>query len=292
MTSRRRFLRSALEGMAGLAIAPRLLASAEPAPKELRPRIGLQLYAVRGSFSRDVPGTLSGVARLGYEGVEFWGYGGTKNVFQQHSAKELRRLLDERRLRCCGMHVQLAALEPERLETTIEANRVLRNPYLIVAAAREHMQSAESIRRFATLLTRAAKAVRPHEMRVGYHAHGFDFARIGGKFAWDMLFEQLGPEVVMQMDVGNCLGGGGDPLASLARFPGRATTIHLKEHGDKTFSSSYFEKVFALCRKTPPTRWFIVEMGGDGGNGLEIPGKAISDLRAALGRGDAPKASP
>jgi sugar phosphate isomerase/epimerase len=117
-------------------------------------------------------------------------------------------------------------------------------------------------------------------MRVGYHAHGFDFEKIDGKFAWDILFSNTGRRVVMQMDVGNCLGGGGDPIATLKKFPGRATTIHLKEHGEKTFDSDYFKQVYKLCEGRPRSRWYIVEMGDSGGNGLEVPRKSLEKLQS------------
>ena len=73
---------------------------------------------MRGDFARDVPGTLEAVSKLGYQGVEPWGYAGTPNVFQEYSAKQLRKLLDDNGLKCCGMHHQLAALDPDRLGAT------------------------------------------------------------------------------------------------------------------------------------------------------------------------------
>src|SRR5438034_793809 len=99
--------------------------------------IGFQLYTVRGGFSRAVPKTLKTLSELGYAGVEFWGYAGTPNVYQKYSAAELRKLLDQNGLRCCGIHMELKALKPENLERTIENNRVLGNEYLNVAAAQD-----------------------------------------------------------------------------------------------------------------------------------------------------------
>src|SRR6266508_5603403 len=81
--------------------------------------IGFQLYTVRGEFARNVPATLKTLGGLGYQGVEFWGYGGTPNVYQQYSAAELRKLLDEHGLKCCGMHLELKALAKENLGRTI-----------------------------------------------------------------------------------------------------------------------------------------------------------------------------
>ena len=83
----------------------------------------------------------------------------------------------------------------------------------------------------------------------------------------------------MQMDVGNCLSGNGDPIAMLKKFPGRTRTIHIKEHDDKTFDSDYYREVFQLCESTSGTQWYIVEMGGLLGNGFDVPRQALEKLR-------------
>src|SRR5215467_10486985 len=104
--------------------------------------IGFQLYTVRGEFSRDVPGTLKKLGEIGYKAVEFWGYGGTPNVYQKYSAAELRKLLDDNGLKCCGIHLELKALEKDNLDRTIENSQTLGIEYLNVAAAQQKMGSA------------------------------------------------------------------------------------------------------------------------------------------------------
>jgi sugar phosphate isomerase/epimerase len=276
-TTRRRFLKMTMGAAAGWTLHSAI--GAEGVSTRRKIPIALQLYAVRGDFARDVPGTLKAVSKLGYEGVEFWGYGGTPNVFQEYSAKQLRTLLDDNGLKCCGMHHQLKALEPDCLGKTIENNRILGNRLLIVAAAQERMGSQEAILGLATLLNETAKKLQAEKMQVGYHAHPFDFAKIDGRFAWDILFSHTDPEVVMQMDVGNCLAGKGDPLAMLRKFPGRTPSIHIKDHQEKTFDSKFYQEVFHLCETSCKTEWYIVEMGGNEGTGMEIPRKALADLR-------------
>lgn len=272
-TTRRQFIQSGLGFTFAMTLNPTLSASeAKTIP------IGFQLYTVRGAFSRDVPGTIKKLGEIGYKGVEFWGYGGTPDVYQHYSAAQLRKLLDDNGLKCCGMHMELKALSSENLPRTIENNRVLGNEYLNVAAAQDKMGSATTIAELATLLNNAAVLCRPHKMIVGYHAHPFDFAKIDGRFAWQILFSRTQPEVNMQMDVGNCLAGNGDPIAMLKEFPGRTRTIHIKEHNEKTFDSDFYKEIFRLCETTSATRWYIVEMGDDQGDGFDIPKQALAKL--------------
>jgi sugar phosphate isomerase/epimerase len=240
--------------------------------------IGFQLYTVRGEFARDVPGTLGKLAQLGYEAVEFWGYAGTPEVYQKYSAAELRKFLDDTGLKCCGMHLELKALEKDRLQRTIANNQTLGSEYLNVAAAKDKMSSAEGIAQLARLLNQTSVECRSEKMRVGYHAHPFDFEKINERFAWDILFSHTDPSVNMQMDMGNCLSGNGDPIAMLKKFPGRTLTIHIKEHKEKTFDSGFYREVFHLCETTSGTKWYIVEMGGPEGNGFEVPRTALKKL--------------
>ena len=141
------------------------------------------------------------------------------------------------------------------------------------------MVSVAKISELAALLNLASRQCRDFRMTVGYHAHPFDFVRINGRFAWEYLFSRTLPEVNMQMDVGNCLSGGGDPIAMLKEFPGRTPTIHIKEQGDKTFESDFYKEVFHLCETTCGTRWYIVEMGGPDGMSFDVPREALEKLR-------------
>jgi len=275
--TRRHFIRSSL-GCALTGMTLNETISSGAGKTALIP-IAFQLYTVRGEFSRDVPKTLKTLGELGYAGVEFWGYAGTPNVYQKYSAAELRKLLDASGLRCGGMHLDLKALKSENLERTIENNRVLGSEYLNVAAAEDMMGSDEKINQLASVLTEASEKCRPHQMKVGYHAHPFDFAKIHGLFAWELLFSRLSPQINMQMDVGNCLSGNGDPIAMLKEFPGRTRSIHIKEHEDKTFDSDYYKEVFRLCETSSGTKWYIVEMGGADGNGFDVPRAALAKLR-------------
>ncbi len=275
-TTRRRFIKSAF----GCSLTMTLSQTLPLAAKATRTiPIGFQLYTVRGEFSRNAPETLKTLGQLGYQGVEFWGYDGTPNIYQQYSASEMRKLLDGTGLKCCGIHLELKALSQDNFQRTIENSQALGNEYLNVAAARDKMGSKAAIAELAALLNGAATQCRRHKMRVGYHAHPFDFAKLDGRFAWEILFSQTEPEVNMQMDVGNCLAGEGDPIAMLKEFPGRTHTIHIKEREDKTFGSDFYKEVFRLCETTSATKWYIVEMGGPEGNGFEVPKQALAKLR-------------
>ncbi len=240
--------------------------------------IGLQLYSVRKECEKDLPGVLKAVAEMGYQGVEFAGYYGRE-------AEELKKLLDENKLVCCGTHIGLPTLLGDELAKTVAFNKTLGNPYLIVSyMGDDRLGTAEKVEATAKIFTELAGKLKAEKMRVGYHAHGGDFKTIGDRTRWDLFFSAAGPDVVMQMDIGNCLGGGGDPYAMLRKFPGRSATVHLKEHGGKPGAvvgegDVKWAEVFQLCETTGKTEWYIVEQEAYAGGPLDSVKKCIENLR-------------
>jgi len=254
--SRRDFLKVSAAGVAaaGLSLGPS--SAAETAEKKKIP-IGLQLYSVRNECAKDLPAVIAAVGKMGYKGVEFAGY-------YNREAKELKKTLDDNGLVCCGTHTGLNTVTGDALKATIEFNKVLGNKFLIVSSMpKERAGSRQAWVETARLFDELADKVKAEAMRIGYHAHGGDFKRIEGETPWDIFFGHTKAEVVMQLDTGNCLQGGGDPVAVLKKFPGRATTIHLKEYGGDAKAVigeglTKWKEVFDLC-EAGGTQWYIVE---------------------------------
>jgi sugar phosphate isomerase/epimerase len=247
--------------------------------------IGLQLFSVRGEVARDLPATLKSVADIGYAGAEPWGYNGESLDWQGHSVQDIRNMYDDNGLVCCGIHLSTGALQGNNLARTVEFNRTLGNRFLIVAMDKQRMSSRAGILELAGILNDAAETLKAEGMYSGYHAHGFDFETVDGEIAWDVLFANTRPEVIMQMDIGNCAGGGGDPIGTLRRFPNRARSVHLKEFGGPSRDSVIGEgkadwpTIFNLCETQQNTEWYVVEEGSSDGTGFDIPRRSREALR-------------
>lgn len=246
--------------------------------------IGLQLYVVREECSKDLPATLETVAAIGYEAVEPWGYGGDTLEWLGWSAKDLRKMLDDNGLRCCGIHLRTEALLGDNLSRTIELNQALGNRFLIIAADRARMSAVDGIMELAGILNDAAQKLEPVGMLTGYHAHGFDFMQFGDQTAWEILFSSTNDDVVMQLDIGNCASGGGDPIAMLVKFPGRARSLHLKDYGGPPRSVigegvADWNEIFRLCDTSHHPEWYIVEEGEQDGSGFDVSRRSLQALR-------------
>jgi sugar phosphate isomerase/epimerase len=240
--------------------------------------IGLQLYSVRQDCEKDLAKVLQAVAEMGYQGVEFAGY-------YNRNANELHELLHKYHLQCCGTHISLDTLKGDELKKTVEFNKTIHNKYLIVSWMPDsYAESLDSVKETAKVYDDIAAHLKEQGMFVGYHAHGGDFKKIGDEFAWDLFFANTCDDVVMQMDLGNCLEAGGDPIASLKRFPGRSQTIHLKESGGPDTAvvgegDVKWQEVFEICESTGGTKWYIVEHERAAGTPLRNVNRCLRSLQ-------------
>jgi sugar phosphate isomerase/epimerase len=187
--------------------------------------IALELYSVRNELAKDFTGTIAAVGKMGYEGVEFAGY-----YAWDKKPRELRKLLDDNNLKCVGTHTPLITLQGDNLGKTIDLHKELGNKFLICPSmsAKDSAGWISLARQFADIAGRA----KERGMFVGYHSHAGDFKKLdNGKTAWETFFDNTGEDVVHQIDTGNTLEGGGDPLALIRKYPGRTKTSHIKEFG-------------------------------------------------------------
>ncbi|MCY3018913.1 MAG: sugar phosphate isomerase/epimerase [Planctomycetota bacterium] len=241
--------------------------------------IGVQLYSVREDCKKDLPGTLKAIAKMGYVAVEFAGYYG-------YSAADLRKLLDENKLKCCGTHTGLDTLADDKLQATIEFNKTIGNRYLIVPWIPEELRKTKADwQKIAQRFNELAAKVRPHHMSVGYHNHHVEFSPLEGEMPWDTFFSTAKPEVIMQVDTGNCMHGNGDPVPFVSKYPGRAITVHLKEYSktnDKALIGEgdvKWAEFFTLCETVGKTRWYIVEQESYAYPPLECIDRCLQVLR-------------
>jgi sugar phosphate isomerase/epimerase len=235
---------------------------------------------VRDDCERDLAGTLAAVAKMGYEGVEFAGYYG-------RSAAELRKMLDDLGLKCCGTHIRLDTLLGDELKRTVEFNKRLGNAFLIVPAlAKERTASRSAWCETAAVFSEIAAKLKPQGMWTGYHNHYIEFQPLDGEMPWDTFFAKASADVVMQMDLGNCLAGGADPMTFLEKYRGQALTVHLKEHS-KTNDRAIigegdvrWQEVFRICETTGGIKWYIVEQESYAYPPLECVDRCLKALRA------------
>jgi sugar phosphate isomerase/epimerase len=224
MLPRRTFL-GAFAGAALSPFAPRLLRAAAAGAADLvAVPLGVQLYTVRAAMRRDLVGTLEQVAAIGYREVEFAGY-------HDRPVRELRALLDRLGLTAPSAHVPLSQLSGDAWRRTLDDAAVLGHRWLTVPwlDARER-RTLDDYRHVAATLGRAGREAQSVGMRVAYHNHDFELRPIDGPVPLELLLRETDPALVdFELDLYWLVRAGGDPLAWLARHPGRFAMLHLKD---------------------------------------------------------------
>jgi sugar phosphate isomerase/epimerase len=196
-------------------------------------------------------------------------------------------MLDDLGLKVAGCHTGLDTLLGDELPKTVEFNRILGNKFLIVPGLPEpYRNSRAAWRKTADLFNEIAVKLKPEGMFTGYHNHHIEFTPMDGELPWDTFFGNTVPEVVMQIDLGNALHGGADPVAFLKRYPGRARTVHLKEYSATNDEALVgegdvdWDAVFALCEADGVTEWYIVEQESYAYPPLECVDRCLQALKA------------
>ena len=273
--SRRQMLQLSAGAAAASIWGTRRAPTAVAAPAKKIP-IGLELWSVRQLCEKELPMVLKAVGQMGYDAVEL------AHSYYGHDAAAWRKLLDENGLKSCGMHMGLPALQGDAFQKTVEIHKVIGSPYLIVASLpHKSLASLAAIIETGKQFNELAEKLAPHGMKIGYHCHGGDFAKVEGRTAWELFGENTSPDVLLQLDIGNCLGGGGDAIGMLRKFPGRSVSIHIKDHGGKPGAvfgegTVNWKEVFEICETTGGTKQYIIEEEGRAGP------EALEDVRRAL----------
>ena len=207
----------------------------------VRPAIGVQLYMARELLANDFEGTMAAIAATGVRHVEFAG-------FYERDGRAIRGILERNGLNAVGAHAVRADMEGAEVERLIGQCAEIGMDYVVapvplVPAFQSLVGKSDNVFHDAiAALTRddflrtAARfnligaKVKKAGMRFAYHTHGLDFLRFSDRYAFDDVIERCDPALVdFELDIGNTIAAGVDPLPYLKRLGSRAPLAHLKD---------------------------------------------------------------
>lgn len=244
--------------------------------------IALQLWSVRDDAQKDFVGVLKAVADMGYEGVEFAGYGGL-------SSKELRRILDDLGLKVAGSHVSFGDLHND-LERVIDYNLEIGNGFVVCPAAPgDIVGDADGWRRFADLMSEIGSKCLSSGLTLCYHNHAWEFETFEGQYGLDIFFDTVDPELVRaQLDLGWVLYAKVDPVDYLAKYASRCPLVHIKDFDEEGRQTEVgrglldLEAVVAMCDKAG-VEWLIIETEEYNMAPLDSVRVGLENLKSVLG---------
>ena len=185
--------------------------------------VAVQMYTLREESEKDFAGTLKKVAELGFDGVEFAGYGGL-------TAKEVKSLLDELGLQAAASHVPLEQLETN-LSQVIEDMKILGSKYIVCPYLMPDRRSEQDYRALISLLNQVGETCQREGMTLCYHNHDFELERLAdGRMALEAIFEDTSIDhVSAEFDIYWLTKAGEKPVEWINRYKNRTPLIHLKD---------------------------------------------------------------
>jgi sugar phosphate isomerase/epimerase len=181
----------------------------------------------------------------------------------------VRKLLDDIGLPCHSTLADAAYFSQGKLPGIIDLNQILGSKLLVMTDV--EVSSFDGWKAVADDLNRAAEKLRPLGMRVGYHNHEIEFTPVDGRIPMEVLASRTAKDVVLQLDIGNCLQGGGEPVAWIEQHPGRTVSMHCKDWRKAPWPQCYFvsfgqglvpwKKVFEAAETVGGVEYYLIEQG-------------------------------
>ncbi|MGH4050259.1 MAG: sugar phosphate isomerase/epimerase family protein [Clostridium sp.] len=185
--------------------------------------IALQLYSVRDELEKDFSGTLKKIKALGYDGVEFAGLYG-------HKPTDIKKILQDIALSPVSAHVPFNDLisDPHRIisEYAEIGCKYIAIPYLTPEYRPGSLKFNEVIEGAKVI----GKIAKEFGLQLLYHNHDFEFEKIDGEYALDILYKSVSSNL-LQTELDTCWVNvaGENPASYIRKYANRSPVVHLKD---------------------------------------------------------------
>ena len=274
--SRRSFIRQSGLALAAASILPRHLLAGGVA----RETLGIQLYSVRDDMKKDPAGTLEKLAQMGYKNVEHANY--IDHKFYGYSQVDFKKLLDGLGLKMPSGHTRMNAEHwdatkkdfTDDWKQTVADAAAMGQQYVISPWLDESLRkNYDDLVRYMEVFNKSGELCKKSGMKFGYHNHDFEFSvKLNDITVFDIILKNTDPSLVMQqLDIGNMYNAGAKALEIVNKYPGRFTSMHVKDEIKGTSANERYEstilgkgilpvkEIIDLGRKSGGTTLFIIE---------------------------------
>ena len=186
--------------------------------------IALQLYSVRDDLEKDFSGTLRKVKAFGYDGVEFAGLYGNK-------AADVSKTLKKIGLFPLSAHVPFADLIADPRGVIGEYTEIGCKYIVIPYLTPEYRPNAEKFNEVIEGARIIGEAAKEAGLTLLYHNHDFEFEKVDGKYALDVLYGSVSTDL-LETEIDTCWVNvaGENPSNYIRKYTGRSPVVHLKDY--------------------------------------------------------------
>jgi len=185
--------------------------------------VGLQLYSLRASFAKDVPGTLDKVKSFGIKYVEL---ASTYNL----PPEKFKQMLDERGLVAVSAHFPYERFRDDAEGVAKEAKALGLTYAGLAWITHKDPFDEKTCREAISVFNKAGMALAKNGIRFFYHTHGYEFQPTADGTLFDLLAKETDPKTVLfEMDVFWIVHPGQDPVKLLDKYGRRFALMHIKD---------------------------------------------------------------
>ena len=192
---------------------------------------GFQIWTIREKLLADFPGTLKMMADLGYKEVEMCsplGYG--FDSLHEIKGPDMRKIIEDAGLKCTSSHYNFGELR-DHLDNRIQWAHDLGMEQMILSSFwLPEDASIDDYRKAADELNSIGEKTIKAGIQMGFHNHHMEFEKRGDELIYDVLLDQLDPDLVkmqFQVAVENI---GYKSADYFTRYPGRFISAHLSDY--------------------------------------------------------------
>ena len=206
--------------------------------------VAIQVYSVRNDAAKNLYATLKQIKAMGYDGVEFAGLYG-------HTPEEVRDMCADIGLVPLSAHVPYLDMiaNPEGLlgQYATLGCKFVAVPYL----TEEYRPGTEKFPEVIKNIAMLGEVAKKLGMQLLYHNHDFEFLKIDGKYALDILYDSVS-EDLLKTELDTCWVnvGGEVPADYLRKYSGRAPVVHLKDFVGSKSENMY--ELIGIDKKAEP----------------------------------------
>lgn len=208
--------------------------------------VAVQVYSVRDDAKKDLRGTLEKIKEMGYDGVEFAGLYG-------YAPADVKKMCDEIGLIPISAHVPYLDMmkDPKGVLSQYAELGVkyVAVPYLTP----EYRPGTENFGDVVKNIAMLGSVAKELGMQLLYHNHDFEFVKLNGKYALDILYDEV-PADFLQTELDVCWVnvGGEVPADYIRKYSGRTPVVHLKDfYGEKSEDMYELIGINATAPKRP-----------------------------------------
>jgi sugar phosphate isomerase/epimerase len=183
--------------------------------------IALQLYTLRqAAVEQGFEKTVRQVAEMGYVGVEPAGFPGT-------TPEAAGKLFRELGLAVPSAHVALPV--GDNKQQVLDTMAAIGSKHVVSGKGPDDFSTVDAIKATCDLFNEANANVKAVGMQFGIHNHWWEYLKVGGRYAYEIMLDRLEPEITFEIDTYWVQVAGPNPADIVALMGARSPLLHIKD---------------------------------------------------------------